>query len=489
MRFLDLIKGLRGNLSGAEGDPVVTDICYDSRRVTKGAVFAAVKGSCSDGNEFITQAVESGASAVVSENTCDRAVPVPWFKTDDVRKTMGEMASRLWYDPYPGVYWTGITGTNGKTTVAFLFQKLFSEFYDEESSWMFGTVKYLINGEQSEAERTTPEAVDIFRSIKTAKKAPKAVTMEASSHAIDQARIWGIRYDLCIWLNLTRDHLDYHADMVSYYNAKRKLFTSYLKDNGYGVINMDDSWGRKLYFNLRESGRSNILTFGESDESHFQITDSKCSWEGTEITLRYKGESTVYKSVLIGLFNRYNMAALIAGATAAGIPKETVMETLNAVKTIPGRMEKVWIDRPYTAVVDYAHTPDALENVLKTARELTKKRLICVFGCGGNRDKTKRRRMARKVVKYCDRAVVTNDNPRDENPEEIVENILDGIPLDYPHRVIEDRRAGIRYAMSEAKRNDCIIIAGKGHETYQEIAGERHHFDDREVVRELDRDM
>jgi UDP-N-acetylmuramoyl-L-alanyl-D-glutamate--2,6-diaminopimelate ligase len=310
---------------------------------------------------------------------------------------------------------------------------------------------------------------------------PAALVMEVSSHALELNRVGGLSYDCAVWTNLTQDHLDFHHTMSEYYQAKKRLFTHYLKSKGKAVINIDDTWGARL---ARELTGIDIVTYGAGHDASVRIANWRCGWDGSEADVIARGEIVHLRSRLIGLFNVYNMAALCAGAVALSIDMERVRATLGDFDSVAGRMEKVPLDAGISVVVDYAHTPDALENVLATARDLTRGRLFCVFGCGGDRDRTKRPRMAEAAVRHCDEIIITSDNPRTEKPGDIIEQILEGVPLDFPHWVIADRRAAIAKALGLARPGDCVIIAGKGHETYQEINGVKHHFSDREVVEE-----
>jgi UDP-N-acetylmuramyl-tripeptide synthetase len=294
-------------------------------------------------------------------------------------------------------------------------------------------------------------------------------------------------YDLAVWTNLTQDHLDFHESMEEYYEAKKLLFTQYLKQGGKGVINIDDDYGKRLYEETRS--QMSLITYGRSEDAQVRIADYKCNWDGCSIDISYNGLLMSFKSGLRGFFNIYNIAALICGGFALNIHHDVISNALTQMSTVSGRMDKVDINAPFTVVVDYAHTPDALVNILKTSRDLTQGRLICVFGCGGDRDKTKRPLMAKAVADNCDETVITSDNPRSEKPRAIIDDIVRAVPLDFPHIVIEDRREAIKCALHRARGGDCVVVAGKGHESYQEICGVRHHFDDREVVTEIYKEM
>jgi UDP-N-acetylmuramoyl-L-alanyl-D-glutamate--2,6-diaminopimelate ligase len=303
--------------------------------------------------------------------------------------------------------------------------------------------------------------------------------MEVSSHALALNRVAGLAFDCAVFTNLTHDHLDFHTSMEEYYRAKKRLFTDFSGGRRGAAVNIDDPWGRKL---AGELDIKNMVTYGTSDDARVRLIGSECTGVGTTIECRIGGAVERFSSKLAGRFNAYNMTALIAGAIALSIDMSDVGKCFKTIDTVPGRMERVDVGADFPVFVDYAHTPDALENVCATARDLTDNRLICVFGCGGDRDAAKRPLMAAAVASYCDEAIVTSDNPRSEKPEAIIRDILRGMPLDFPHTVIADRMEAIRKAMRIARKGDCVIIAGKGHEDYQEVRGVRHHFDDREAV-------
>ncbi|MDO5575678.1 MAG: UDP-N-acetylmuramoyl-L-alanyl-D-glutamate--2,6-diaminopimelate ligase, partial [Fibrobacter sp.] len=333
---------------------------------------------------------------------------------------------------------------------------------------------------------TTPESVDIFRLIANAEQKPKAVVMEVSSHSLIMNRVCGLEFDLAVWTNLTQDHLDFHKSMEAYYLAKKQLFIKNMKPDGVAVINIDDQWGKRLAGEIKDK---HVMTYGADSTADVRICSSSCDWNGCNLEISFNGESMIIDSPLRGDFNLYNITAMVSGGIALRVSSETIRLSCESIQTVPGRMERVAIDAPFSVIVDYAHTPDALTNVLKTARKLTSGKLICVFGCGGDRDKTKRPLMGTEVAQNCDEAIVTSDNPRSEKPQTIINGILPGIPLDFPHVAIADRKEAIARALRTAKAGDCVVVAGKGHENYQEIQGVRHHFDDREVVVELYKSM
>jgi UDP-N-acetylmuramoyl-L-alanyl-D-glutamate--2,6-diaminopimelate ligase len=465
---------------GNGGNPDVTDVVCDSRTATPGALFVAVPGTKMPGDSFIAAAVANGAGAVVSENAPSNC-PVPWIKVDNARRSLGEFAKALWSVDLDKIVTVGITGTNGKTTTAHLFTTLCGQRFQPSRVWMFGTIDYLIGGVRSSASHTTPEAHDIFRFVGRAAECPAAIVMEASSHALALDRVGGMAYDVAILTNVTQDHLDFHKTMEQYYRAKSRLFTDFLKPNGMRVVNSDDEWGARL---AEELGGKNLITYGRAPNADVRIVNWECTWDGTRVELSVGGRAASIESKLRGFFNVYNMTALYAGALALSFDQASIERAFAAVETVPGRMDRVPLDAPFAVIVDYAHTPDALVNILQTSRSLTKGRLFCVFGCGGDRDRTKRPIMGGAVARLADEAIVTSDNPRSEEPSAIIDEIVKGMPLDFPYQVIADRATAIKKALQMARSGDCIVIAGKGHEDYQEIKGVKHHFDDRETVLE-----
>lgn len=485
MNWLKLIENIVAINKGGNNDPLICDIVFDSRQVKQGAVFVAVQGYAVDGNRFIDNAIKKGASAIISENPQERC-SIPWVQVSDCRKILAVLSKKLWNINFDEFIAIGITGTNGKTTTASLYHNLFKCLYGKSKAWMFGTIVYEMGDDSIEASRTTPEASDLFRLIGKAQNKPDVVTMEVSSHAIDLRRVEGYLFDLAIWTNLTQDHLDFHGTMESYYESKKKMFTENIKDNGIAIINIDDSWGRKLSTQLSDI---TMITYGVDSNADMRIIKSKVTWDGIELDIIFRNKKMHFESSFVGAFNVYNLAAMLSGALGRGISMQEIQNSLDCMQTVSGRMDRVDVSGEFTIVVDYAHTPDALENVCKTARELTTGKLLCVFGCGGDRDHSKRSLMAEAVARNCDEAIITSDNPRTEKPKKIIEEILDGIPLDFTHFVIPDRRKAIQKSLTLAHKGDCVIIAGKGHENYQEIDGVRHHFDDREIVIESFREM
>ncbi len=483
MNFNTLVKksGITVLSRGGEDDPFVKDIVYDSRKSSPKTVYTSIPGTKINGDSFIRDAIDRGTVAIISE-TPHPELSIPWVQTKGIRACLGILGRTLWNIDDKAFVSAGVTGTNGKTTVAHLLDALFSSVYGASRVWMLGTIKFRMGEQNCDASHTTPEAVDIFRYIATAAEPPSALVMEVSSHSLELDRIGGLSFDIGVFTNLTQDHLDFHKNMESYYQAKRKLFFQYLRPEGLASINIDDKYGRRL---AEELGRKKCLTYGKAEDADIRITDWNCSREGCRIETLIRGNRATFRSGLQGFFNIYNMAALICAATAGDFKSEQIQEAFDRVPSVKGRMEPVNSSLPFSVIVDYAHTPDALENVLKTARQMTCGRVLCVFGCGGDRDKTKRPLMGAAVAANCDEAWVTSDNPRSEKPGQIINEITEGIPLDFPFHIQPDRRSAIREAIYSCREGDCLIIAGKGHESYQEINGVRYPFDDMKVAEEI----
>lgn len=477
------IDRLDGSETTADG-PEVRGISYDSRTVERGDLYVAIPGLTVHGDNFIQEAIARGAVAVVSENA--RECSVPWVRVADARKALARLSMRLWRVSFDDMTAVGITGTNGKTTVAHLVLEQVRTRYGGRDCWMFGTVAYVLGNEQREAVHTTPESCDLLRLIGEAPNRPKALVMEISSEGLALNRVEGFTFDVAVWTNLTQDHLNFHKTMESYYEAKRRLFTDHIKENGTAVINIDDPRGKEL---ADELSAKHVVTFGAAKQAGVRIVNSVSDWSGTMIELSADSGNYRLESRLAGVFNVANLAAAGATGIALGLDEDAICRAARQLGVVPGRMELLDTEMPFRVVVDYAHTPDALVNVLSAARRLTRGRILCVFGCGGDRDAAKRPLMADAVARNADEAVVTSDNPRTELPDRIIDDIVRGIPLDFPHQIVPDRREAIKAALRMAGDGDCVVIAGKGHESYQVINGVRHHFDDRETALALVREM
>ncbi len=494
MKLRELFVGT--DFAGVEGDADtdIASLAYDSARVGPGALFFCVRGQRADGHDFAPAAVESGAAALVVERPLE--LPVPQVTVADARAAMAPIAVRFWRDPTATLRVAGITGTNGKTTTAFLIRHILEA--QGTQAGLLGTVKSIVGGAEEEVERTTPEAIDLQATFRRMLDAgDTACAMEVSSHALAQHRTDGVRFAVAVFTNLTQDHLDFHADMEDYFRAKRLLF---VPDDGdqttpaVAAVNVDDPYGARLAADLREASEPPLLTFSPSgsEEADYRALDASFDASESRFRCEWPGGEADVRTPLAGHFNVENALAAIAACEALGVPVDAAAAALADADRAPGRFEPVESDQPFAVLVDYAHTPDSLENVLRAARLLTENRLVCVFGCGGDRDRDKRPKMGEIAARLADRTVVTSDNPRSEDPEAIIADILGGV-AGFDNRdgredvtVEPDRRAAIALALGEAEPGDTVVIAGKGHEQGQEFEdGRKIPFDDRTVATEL----
>ncbi len=445
---------------------------YDSRKIKDGDIFVALEGSISDGHKYIKQAIENGAKGVLVSKKVEPEFPVEYILVKDLRKNLGKIASNFYGYPQKKLKIIGITGTNGKTTSTYLLESILGK----EKVARIGTVEYKIGDEVIEAPNTTPESLDIVKMCKKAvEKGLEYLVMEVSSHALSLGRVDMLEFDVASFTNLTLDHLDYHENMDNYFQAKRKLFTM-LKDSKKSSINIDDIYGDRLYKEF--GGYSYSLT--KSADLTGEIVEFHS--DGQFVRLNLMGEMFEEKLAILGRYNLYNVLGVIGIALQLGIGKNIILEKLKDIKGAPGRFELVNCGQDYIVVVDYAHTGDALENILKSINELKKGRVITVFGCGGDRDATKRPIMGEIAQRLSDIAILTSDNPRTEKPHLIIEDVKKGMNGDR-YLVEEDREQAIMKAIEIAQKNDIILIAGKGHETYQILGRKKIHFDDREIAR------
>jgi UDP-N-acetylmuramoyl-L-alanyl-D-glutamate--2,6-diaminopimelate ligase len=480
----EIAERIHANLDG-DANTLVSDVTHDSRQAREGSLFVAIRGLTMDGNRFVDDVMRRGAVGVISEIEKPAGFKGVWLKVQNARIALAKAADVVYDSPSKKLKLIGVTGTNGKTTTVYLSFALAEANGDKAA--MLTTVEYKIGNETIPAVRTTPEASDTQRFLKKAlEKGCKNVAMETSSQALHLHRCDELDFDAAIFTNLTRDHLDYHGTMENYFDAKKILFDGRLgKPPDYSIINIDDEWGRKLIGELRH--KQNIITFGiNSTSALFSAKKIEVSLlEGTSFILRTpKGERYV-KSPLIGKPHVYNILGATAAALAVGYDLDLCVKGIEKCVGAPGRFERVQHDGDFAVVVDYAHTDDALLNTLKTAKELAKGRIITVFGCGGDRDRTKRIPMGEVAGRNSDLVIITSDNPRNEDPLKIISEIEKGVSLtNCPYLKIPDRREAIHTAIQKAKPNDVVIIAGKGHETYQIIGDEKYHFDDREVALE-----
>jgi UDP-N-acetylmuramoyl-L-alanyl-D-glutamate--2,6-diaminopimelate ligase len=463
------------------GDPErrITGLAYDSRGVAPGHLFFCIPGTTSDGHDFAAQAVAAGAGALCVERPLE--IDVPQVVVSDARKTMGRVAACFYGNPVEDLLVLGVTGTNGKTTTAFLLDSILRA--DGQKTGLIGTIETRIGEEMEPGVRTTPESLDLQALFgKMRDRGVTAVAMEVTSHALVLHRVEGTHFRAAGFTNLSQDHLDFHHGMEDYFEAKRMLFTGELTDRG--AINVDDDYGRRLF----ERSDVPVIGFGVSDEAEVRADAVSFDPSGTRFRIRSpKGDLDVVTH-LIGGFNVSNCLAAAAVALQAGIGLDAIEKGLSSLEAVPGRFEAVDAGQPFSVVVDYAHTPDSLDNVLRAARGATRSgRVLCVFGCGGDRDRGKRPLMGSVAARLADVIAVTSDNPRSEDPHAIIDQILEGVIAELPegpHLVTADRAEAIHQVISLAREGDVVVIAGKGHETGQEFADRTVPFDDRVVARE-----
>jgi UDP-N-acetylmuramoyl-L-alanyl-D-glutamate--2,6-diaminopimelate ligase len=476
-----LVDRLGGGVLEGDGSIRVRGITHDSRRVERGFVFAALPGHRSHGAEYLDEALARGAAAVLSSRKRPRGIDVPWIRTSRPRRMMALAAWALAGQPQRGLLMIGITGTNGKSTTAHLTSLILTAA--EVPNAFFGTLGYTLpSGKTLAGERTTPEATDLARMLRrTARAGGRAAVMEVSSHALMEDRIAGLSFQVATWTNLSRDHLDFHGDMEQYFLAKRRLFDEHLADGGRRVLPVEDPWGARLLDEARDGDVAWGLGHGD-----VCARDVVGDLEGSRFVLAVGSESVPVHLPLIGVHNLRNAIAAAASAHAAGIGAEAIRAGLESAAPLPGRLERVSTDLPFTVLVDYAHTPAGLRTVLQALRRLSDLRLIVVFGAGGDRDTGKRGPMGFAVGELADVAIVTSDNPRSEDPATIAAAVADGVRAGGGEPVvILDRREAIEHALELADPRALVLVAGKGHERTQTIGARVIEFSDQAVIREI----
>ena len=472
------------------GDRLITSVEYDSRKVGSGSCFVALKGLVTDGHMFLSDAVKRGASLLVVEGSVqvEKSVEdeVAIIRVDDTRKELARIADNFYGHPSAALDVIGVTGTNGKTTLCYILQSLLNEAGYKTSR--FGTNGYDFPDKMKAADKTTPESADLQKMFSHAQgwDNPRCV-MEVSSHGLALGRLERTTFKGGVFTNITQDHLDFHTTMEEYTNVKRQFFTDY--DFDYAVINSDDPvsalWLKESIFNCR------VITYGESESADVRLLNFDSNISGTKMSLSTPAGDMEIKTNLVGKHNVYNVMAAVSVGVAEEIDGAVIKKGIASLPSVPGRFEKVDEGQDFFVIVDYAHTDNALANALKAARSLTSGKVICMFGCGGDRDKEKRELMGAAADELADVLVVTSDNPRSEEPQAIIDDILKGITRqsgEHLH-VLSSRRDAISHAIKTAKPGDFVLLAGKGHEDYQIIGTTRHHFDDREVASEVLREI
>ena len=496
MTLSQLLRAIAGFDLHGDDSVQISAVTCDSRKVTSGTLFFALQGATADGHKFISAAVRSGAAAVILEDAVDSPTGIPWVRVADGRAAMARIAAEFYDNPTLRLPLVGITGTNGKTTTSYLIEAILAEAGLAPA--VLGTISYRFGATRIEASHTTPESTELQAALRQlADAGARSFVMEVSSHALEQKRVDGCHFDVGIFSNLTRDHLDYHKTMESYLESKQRLFSDLLrptvaKPQRRAVINMDDQYGAVI------AGRAGcpVITYGIEYRGDVQATDMSSSVNGFSGTLVTPKGAVNFTSRLVGRFNLSNILAAVSAGIALDLPLEAIKTGIETHATVPGRMERVDNTLGITLLVDYAHTGDALENVLSTLKTLATARIITVFGCGGDRDTGKRPIMGRIAARMSDLAIVTSDNPRSEDPFAILAQVKAGItPLgirEYTQEELknsfsekgfvlqENRAEAIRLAVRLARPGDIVLLAGKGHEDYQIIGKTKQHFDDRE---------
>ena len=466
-------------------DTEITGLCYDSRNVKPGNIFFAVKGLISDGNNFIKEAIEKGAVLVFTDDEKFSESQLPVIKVDDVRKFMAMVSGIFYGDPSSKLKLIGVTGTNGKTTSAYLIHVMLSSA--GYKTGLIGTIECMIGNEKIESKLTTPDSVELNMILnKMVNEKTEFCVMEVSSIALSMQRVYGLKFDTAVFTNLTSEHLDFHKDMENYFEAKKILF-DYLGEDSFAVSNKDDEFGQKILSDTKaEKVFYSVDSPIESDED-LKADDVKLGMDGINFNMIYREKNVNISSDLAGRFNVYNILASAGTVLNYNVSLKSISDVLDNFNGVTGRFNRIPLPNGAVAVIDYSHTSDSLKNAIEAAREIIKDEnkngsLITIFGCGGNKDRLKRPVMGKYATELSDFTIITSDNPRFEEPFEIIEEIKKGISEEAEYKVIENREEAIKAGIGMSVTGDIVLICGKGHETYQEIKGVRSHFDDKETV-------
>lgn len=481
MKLQQLLKCLHPIIPFKGEDPEITSIENDNRKVQNGSLFICIKGYTVDGHDFASSAVKNGAAAVLAERPLDIDVPVVVVK--DTNRAMAVLADAFFGQPTQQLRLIGITGTNGKTTTSHLIEKILAD--RGQKTGLIGTMYTKIGDKTIETKNTTPESLTLQKTFhQMVEEGVETAVMEVSSHALDLGRVHGCDYDVAVFTNLTQDHLDYHKTMEEYKRAKSLLFSQLGNSYEVGrpkfaILNADDAASAMF----KRSTAAHVYTYGIEEKADLQAVNIQMTSSGTSFDLVIGQEKYRVELQLIGKFSIYNVLAALSAAVVSGVPIHEAITSIEAVKGVAGRFELVNAGQNFTVIVDYAHTPDSLENVLKTIQHFANKKVFVVVGCGGDRDRTKRPLMAQIACRYASNPIFTSDNPRSEEPMAILKEMEAGVQGE-DYIVIEDRKEAIHTAIKQAEAGDVVLIAGKGHETYQQIGNVIHDFDDRLVARE-----
>lgn len=483
MQLKTIMNGLNYKMLAGTINQDIQNISYDSRKTQPGDLFICIPGFKTDGHDYAQSAISNGAVALLVEHNIAINGDVALLQIEDCRKALPVVAANFYGHPSRELKVIGVTGTNGKTTTTHLIKAILDE--QDHHTGILGTLYARIGNYEKVFSHTTPESLEIEEFMQVVRQNQgEFLVMEVSSHALDLGRVDQIRFHAAVFTNLTQDHLDYHGTMDNYKQSKLKLFTGLSSENGQSaIINADDPAAQDF---IRGTG-ANLITYGINKDADVKAINVQFSLKGSQFTVLHQAQSFDVKMQLIGRFSVYNALAAIAYGLQEGIPAHVIKMALEKVSGVAGRFEQVDCGQDFTVIVDYAHTPDGLENILKTAREISQNRLITVFGCGGDRDKTKRPQMGKIAARYSDFCVVTSDNPRYEDPEAIIDDIIPGLQEieDSHYAKIIDRREAIHQAIILARKEDLIVIAGKGHESYQLVKEQVLDFDDRQIASEF----
>lgn len=478
MKLKELLENIDTVEISGDTSVEISGIVYDSRRAVPGTLFVALHGEHADGATYIEDAIQRGAAAILSQTPCASGGKISCIQVADARLALARLAGTFHNHPSTRLCTVGITGTNGKTTISFMLHEIFKAAGRRPG--LLGTVRYEIGDRVIPASRTTPESPDLQSMLAQMERAGcDSAIMEVSSHALAQSRVEGILYDAAVFTNLTQDHLDYHGSLEEYFSVKSRLFNQIRR---FAIINSDDPWGKRLLDNTKFiTGR---ISYGFTDDADVRGFNPVSDTNGSQMKVMSPWGDADISLQLIGRFNLSNALAAFATAAALGTPIDVIVKALAGMPSVPGRLEAITTSKNKRVFVDYAHTDDALINVLQTLREITPGKLLVVFGCGGNRDTGKRPLMGKAAARLADYSIITNDNPRHEIPEKIAADIVAGFDSERKYEIVLDRKAAILRGLDLIGKKDVLLIAGKGHETYQEFNGAIVPFDDREIVRE-----
>jgi len=478
----DLLKDIKEYVAKGSLNCYINGISYDSRKVQPGDVFVAIKGFKADGHDYILQAIANGAVAIVAERDITISDEILFIKVSDTRLALALMSRAFYGYPDEKLRLIGVTGTNGKTSVTYMVKSVLE--YAGRRVGLIGTIQNMIGDRAIYAERTTPESLDLYKLLnQMVQEDIQDVVMEVSSHSLVLNRIAGCIFDVGVFTNLTEDHLDFHRTMEDYFAAKLKLFYS----SNAVVTNLDDPYGREIYDIFKDH---KLVTYAVENNAQITASDIKSDARGSVFNMNIDGAIKPVKINIPGYFSIYNALAAAGACHALAIEADDIAKGLGGLKGVPGRFEVLDTPTDFTVIIDYAHTPDGLENILKSVKKITQGRVIALFGCGGDRDPIKRAIMGEIAGRYADFCIITSDNPRSEEPMAIIRQIEEGIrKTRCPYVIIENRKEAIKYGLHMAEKNDVLLLAGKGHETYQILRDKTIHFDEREIVHELLEEM